>query len=147
MGVVVAGPHLNYGVVVPRASPLLKFLEITTANNTSYQKLLWLDYHLLDWQIISTGEIGWAHILFKSAAKFCKLAEERQFTETFIFEAYHRSEKLKPTRKIEYDFPNQHLQATQTVFTFPTLKIVLTSVISEAASILYDFLCKPSSQG
>ena len=31
MGVVVAGPHPNYGRGVPRA-PLLKFLDITTAD-------------------------------------------------------------------------------------------------------------------
>ena len=38
------------------------------------------------------------------------LAEKRQFTETFPFEAYHRSEKLEITK--EYGFCNQLPQIT-----------------------------------
>ena len=43
------------------------------------------------------------HIVCKSAAKFHKLAVKRQFTEIFMFEEYHRSEKLELTRKNEYE--------------------------------------------
>ena len=40
------------------------------------------------------------------------LAEKRQFTETFPFEAYHWSEKLEITKENEYGFCNQLPQTT-----------------------------------
>ena len=44
--------------------------------------------------------------------KLNMLAEKRQFTEIFPFEAYHRSEKLELTKENEYDFRNQHPKIT-----------------------------------
>ena len=38
------------------------------------------------------------------------LAEKRQFTDTFPFEAYHRSEKIEITKENEYVFRNQNVK-------------------------------------
>ena len=48
------------------------------------------------------------HMISKYAEKVNMLAQQRQFTEMFPFEAYHRSEKLELTKENEYDFRNQH---------------------------------------
>ena len=46
-------------------------------------------------------------MISKYAGKLNMLAEKRQFTETFPFEAYHRSEKIEITKENEYVFRNQ----------------------------------------
>ena len=46
------------------------------------------------------------HMISKYAEKFKMLSEKKQFTEIFLFEAYHRSEKLELTKENEYDFRN-----------------------------------------
>ena len=46
-------------------------------------------------------------MISKYAGKLNMLAEKRQFTETFPFEAYHWSEKLEITKENEYGFCNQ----------------------------------------
>ena len=48
------------------------------------------------------------HMISKYAEKVNMLAQQRQFTEMFPFEANHRSEKLELTKENEYDFRNQH---------------------------------------
>ena len=52
------------------------------------------------------------HMISKYAEKLNMLAEKRQFTEIFLFEAYHRSEELELPQKNEYDFLNQHHEIT-----------------------------------
>ena len=51
-------------------------------------------------------------MISKYAEKLNMLAEKRQFTKMFPFEAYHRSEKLELTKENQYDFRNQHPQNT-----------------------------------
>ena len=52
------------------------------------------------------------YMISKYAVKLNMLAEKRQFTEIFPFEAYHRSEELELPQKNEYDFLNQHPEIT-----------------------------------
>ena len=51
-------------------------------------------------------------MIFKYAEKLNMLAERMQFRETFLFEAYDRSEKLEITRENGYGFRNQLPQIT-----------------------------------
>ena len=52
------------------------------------------------------------HMISKYAEKLNMPAEKMQFRETFLFEAYDRSEKLEITRENEYGFRNQLPQIT-----------------------------------
>ena len=52
------------------------------------------------------------HMIPKYAEKVKMLAEKRQFTVIFPFDAYNRPEKLELTKENEHDFCKQHPKIT-----------------------------------
>ena len=52
------------------------------------------------------------HMIPKYAEKVNMLAEKRQFTVIFPFDAYNRPEKLELTKENEHDFCKQHPKIT-----------------------------------